>query len=69
MKENYEFYLVVIETCHPLSRKRVCPPPPGTNRERHTRLQIRGWGSPNSDDWSKSSALVSTLWSKPCNAA
>jgi hypothetical protein len=23
----------------------------------HTRLRVRGWGSPNSDDWGKSLAL------------
>jgi hypothetical protein len=35
-----------------------CSPPPGTNGSgRHTRLRLRGWGSPNSDDWRKSLAL------------
>ncbi len=40
----------------PLSRQRVCPSPqnPGGG---HTRLRVRDWGSPNSDDWKKSSAL------------
>jgi hypothetical protein len=38
---------------HPLSRQRVCPSPRGG----HTRLQVRGWGSPNTDDWRKSLAL------------
>jgi hypothetical protein len=31
----------------PLSHQRVC----------HTRLRVRGWGSPNSDDWRKSLSL------------
>ncbi len=31
-----------------------CAPPPRTG---HTRLRVRGWGSPNSDDWRKSLAL------------
>jgi hypothetical protein len=30
----------------------LLPPEPG-----HTRLWVRGWGSPNSDDWRKSLAL------------
>ncbi len=39
----------------PLSRQRVCPFPPepkGGGGE-HTCLRLRGWGSPNSDDWRK----------------
>ncbi len=28
----------------------VCPPPPGTKGGYHTRMRVRGWGSPNSDD-------------------
>ncbi len=34
-----------------------CAPPPGTKGEGATRLRVRGWGSPNSDDWRKSLAL------------
>ncbi len=35
---------------HPFSRKRVCPPPyQGVGG--HTRLLLKGWGSPNSNDW------------------
>ncbi len=35
-----------------------CAPPPGTKRGGgHTRLRVRGWGSPNSDDWRKSLVL------------
>ncbi len=36
-----------------------CAPPPGTNGRGggHTRLLVRGWRSPNSDDLRKSSAL------------
>ncbi len=43
----------------PLSRKQVCPPPPPESKGGggHTRLRVRGWGSPNSDDWRKSWAL------------
>jgi hypothetical protein len=43
---------------HLLSRKRVCPSPRNQKvGEGHTRLQVRGWGSPNSDDWRKSLAF------------
>jgi hypothetical protein len=39
----------------PLSPASVpLPPEPGGG---HTRLRVRGWGSPNSDDWRKSLAL------------
>jgi hypothetical protein len=44
----------------PLSRQRVCPSPPnrgGGVGDGHTCLRVRGWGSPNSDDWRKSLAL------------
>ncbi len=30
-----------------------CAPTPGTTGGGHSRLQVRGWGSPNSDDWRK----------------
>jgi hypothetical protein len=31
-----------------------CAPPPGTKGGGgHTRLLVRGWGSPNADDWRK----------------
>jgi hypothetical protein len=36
----------------PLSHKRVCIPP-----EPKEGVRVRGWGSPNSDDWRKSLAL------------
>ncbi len=39
----------------PVSRQRVWPSP--QNQGGHTRLQVRGWGSPNSDYWRKSLAL------------
>jgi hypothetical protein len=39
----------------PLSRQRVCPFP--QNRGGAHLLRVRGWGSPNSDDWRKSLAL------------
>jgi hypothetical protein len=53
----------------PLYRQRMCPSPqnrgwgvggvpiPTTGERGHTRLRVRGWGSPNSDDWRKSLAL------------
>jgi hypothetical protein len=35
-----------------------CAPPPGTKEGGgHTRLLVRGWSSPNSDDWRKGLAL------------
>ncbi len=34
-----------------------CAPPPQTKGKGHTRLRVRVWGSPNSDDWRKSLAL------------
>ncbi len=34
----------------PLTRGRVCPPPPRFWVERHTRWRERGWESPNSDE-------------------
>jgi hypothetical protein len=40
----------------PLSPQQVCPSPQN-RRERHTRLRVRGWGSPNSDERRKSLAL------------
>ncbi len=33
------------------------PLPPEPKGEGHTRLRVRGWESPNSDDWRKSLAL------------
>jgi hypothetical protein len=40
----------------PLSRQRVCPFPPN-QKGGHNRLWVRGWVSPNSNDWRKSLAL------------
>jgi hypothetical protein len=40
----------------PLSRQQVCPSPKNRGGG-HIRLQVRGWGSPNSNDWRKSLAL------------
>jgi hypothetical protein len=34
----------------PLTRRRVCPPPPRFWGEGHTRWRERGWESPNSDE-------------------
>ncbi len=44
----------------PLSRQRVCPSPQSRGR-RHTRLRVRGWGSPNPRLEKKFSTLP-TLW-------
>ncbi len=30
-----------------------CAPPPRTKGGGHICLRVRGWGSPNSDDWRK----------------
>ena len=50
--------VVGIGTTPPPSRRRVCNPPPLNQRRwEHTRLRIRGWGSPNSNDLRKSPAL------------
>jgi hypothetical protein len=46
-----------LELSQPLSRQRVCPSPQNRGGGGHTRLRVRGWGSPNSDDWRKSLAL------------
>ncbi len=35
---------------HSLTRKRVCPPSGTKGDGGHTRLQVRGWGGPNSDE-------------------
>jgi hypothetical protein len=40
-----------------LSSKRVCPSPGNKWKGGHTRLRVRGWGSPNCDDWRKSLAF------------
>jgi hypothetical protein len=45
-----------LRTPHPLSRRRVCFPPEPKGRV-HTCLRVRGWGSPNSDDWRESFVL------------
>jgi hypothetical protein len=31
-------------------------------RRVHTRLRVRGWGSPDSDDWKKKLSILSNLW-------
>jgi hypothetical protein len=36
--------------------------PPRTGGGGHTRLRVRGWGSPNSDDWRKSLALCHIMY-------
>ncbi len=48
---------VELELSQPLSRQRVCPPPQTKGWEGHTRLRVRGWGSPNSDYLRKRLAL------------
>jgi hypothetical protein len=42
---------------HPLSRQRVGPSPRYQRGGGHTRLRVRGWGSPNSEDLRTSLAL------------
>jgi hypothetical protein len=51
--------LVKLGSLYPLSPKRVCfsPEPKGGGGGLHTRLRVRRWGSPISDDWRKSLAL------------
>ncbi len=41
----------------PLPLASVPSPPPGTKGGGHTSLRLRGWGSPNFDDWGYSLAL------------
>ncbi len=41
----------------PLPSGECVSPPQNQRRGKHTRLRVRGWGSPNSDDWRKSLAL------------
>ncbi len=61
--------LVGIGTPHPLSCKQVCPHPPGNKGGGvHTPQRVRGWGSPNWNDWTESlgvsTVLYSVLWHK-----
>ncbi len=49
--------LVGIGTLPPPLSSASAPLPPEPKGGRHTRLRVRGWGSPNSDDWRKSLAL------------
>ncbi len=44
------------------------PLPPEPKGGGHTRLRVRGWGSPNSDDWRKSLALcgIKYWWGEGC---
>ncbi len=42
---------------HPLSRQRVCPSPQNQREGGHTRLRVRGWGSPQFRRLEKSLAL------------
>ncbi len=40
-----------------------CAPLPGTKGGGgHTRLRVRGWGKPNSDDWRKACTLPTTTF-------
>jgi hypothetical protein len=60
-KEYHSVYsLVGIGTLPPPSLASECIPPLGTRGggEGHTRLRVRGWGSPSSDDLRKSFALL-----------
>ncbi len=49
--------LVGIGTPPPLQPQASVPSPPDQWVGGHTRLRLKGWGSPNSDDWRKSLAL------------
>jgi hypothetical protein len=49
--------LVGIGTLPPLLSPASVPLPPEPKGGGHTRLRVRGWGSPNFDDWRKSLAL------------
>ncbi len=40
-----------------LAMQRVCPSPQNRWGGEHTRRRVRGWGSPNSDDWRKNLSL------------
>jgi len=35
----------------PLAASECAPPLPGPQGGGHTRLRLKGWGSPNSNDW------------------
>jgi hypothetical protein len=47
----------------PLPHASECAPPPGPNDGGHTRLRLRGWGSPHSDEWRKKLSTLPTLCS------
>ena len=49
--------LVGIGTPPPLLPQASVPSPADQRVGGHTRLRLKGWGSPNSDDWRKSLAL------------
>jgi hypothetical protein len=57
--KEYQVYVPSLELglSQPLSRQRVCPSPRTKRGGSQTRLQVRGWGSPNSDNWRKGLAL------------
>ncbi len=58
-KEYHSVSLPLLELglSHSLSRQRVCPSHRNHRVAGHTRVRVRGWGSPNSNDWRKSLAL------------
>ncbi len=49
--------IVGIGTLSPPSFASQCSPPQEPKGGVHTRLRVRGWGSPNSDDWRKGLVL------------
>ncbi len=51
----------------PLAAGECSLPPPDQRVGGHTRLLLKGWGSPNSDDWRKSLALCLLCASHPLN--
>ncbi len=50
---------------HPPFSPASVPLPPEPKGGGHTRLRVRGWGSPNSDDWRKSLAFSLLCASNP----
>ncbi len=56
----------ILGLSHPLSRQRVCPSHRYQMGGGHTRLQVRGWGSPSSDDWRKKLSTLPALCFRPC---
>jgi hypothetical protein len=66
--EYYSVCPLVIGTLPPPFSPASVPLPPEPKGEGgHTRLRVRGWGSPNSDDWRKGLALCLLCALTPAN--